>query len=354
MFKRIAAGTGLALAVLACVGTARSDDRKAEAIIQEIEAVKMPPIPEDRNDRKAVQEYLEARQKAMDRHGELTMELFRVDPNNDRLPQLFTRRWSTMAPFGPQAEQMNKELEEVAAGTKNDRLKAEAAFFQVRNALLADRQHPEKALDAANAFIKAYPKDERSSQILAHLASAVKEEALRKQLEDRLLKDYPESQAAVMLQGERKRREAIGKPFELSFKEAVTGKPIAMGDLKGKVVVIDFWATWCGPCVAEMPKMKELYAKYKDEGVEFIGISLDNPEDEGGLSELKKFVAEREIPWPQYYQGKGWESEFSGGWGINSIPAVFVVDANGNLYSTDARGKLEELIPELLAKAKKE
>ena len=354
MFARIAAGGGLVLAVFVCVLAARSEDRKAEDILKEIDAVKMPAIPEDRQDRKAVQEYLEARQTAMERKGELTVELFRVDPNHERLPALFAQRWSTMAPIGPQGEQVAKEIEEVAAGTKNAKLQAEAAFFRVRNALFADREHPEKAIDAANAFAKAYPKDERVPQIFAYLANAVQDQAQRKELEDRLLKDYPDSHAAVMIQGARRQREGIGKPFELAFKEAITGKAISMADLKGKVVVIDFWATWCGPCVAEMPTMKKLYEKYKDQGVEFIGVSLDQPEDEGGLSELKKFVSEKEIPWPQYYQGKGWDSEFSASWGINAIPAVFVVDADGNLYSTDARGKLEELIPELLAKAKQE
>ena len=99
--------------------------------------------------------------------------------------------------------------------------------------------------------------------------------------------------------------------------------------------------------------MKKLYAEYKDKGVEFIGISLDAPEEQGGLDALKKFVKEKELPWPQYYQGKGWESEFSRSWGINGIPCLFVVDADGILHSTTARGQLETMIPELLAKAGK-
>jgi hypothetical protein len=99
-----------------------------------------------------------------------------------------------------------------------------------------------------------------------------------------------------------------------------------------------------------MPKMKELYAEYKPKGVEFIGISLDNPQSKGGLSKLKDFVTGNQINWPQYYQGNGWDSEFSSSWGVNSIPCVFVVDAEGKLASADARGKLEELLPQLIAK----
>jgi len=117
-----------------------------------------------------------------------------------------------------------------------------------------------------------------------------------------------------------------------------------------KVVVIDFWSTWCGPCVAEMPKMKKLYAEYRNQGVEFIGVSLDQPKEEGGLDSLKQFVKDKGIEWPQYYQGNFWDSAFSKSWGVNSIPCVFVVDTEGKLFSVEARGKLKEMIPELLKK----
>jgi thiol-disulfide isomerase/thioredoxin len=157
---------------------------------------------------------------------------------------------------------------------------------------------------------------------------------------------------SAMRDGRTRAISSAGKPFELAFTDAISGKTIDLQrDLKGKIVVLDFWATWCGPCVAEMPANKEIYARYKDKGVEFIGISLDNPDDKGGLRALKKYCAENQITWPQYHlQGKGGNPTFARDWGVTSIPSVFLVDADGKLYTTDARGKLETMIPDLLAR----
>jgi len=82
--------------------------------------------------------------------------------------------------------------------------------------------------------------------------------------------------------------------------------------------------------------------------LEVVGISLDQPEDKGGLKALKAYVAQKGYPWPQYYQGKGWESEFSSSWGIMSIPNVFIIDRKGNLREVGVRN-LEESVKKLLA-----
>ncbi|MFI5459844.1 MAG: TlpA family protein disulfide reductase [Isosphaerales bacterium] len=184
----------------------------------------------------------------------------------------------------------------------------------------------------------------------ASVVSCTRDESKKAALKDRIIREYPNSPEAVKDRADRLQRGAIGKPFNLSFTDATKGDEVSVMALRGKVVVVDFWATWCGPCVAEMPNMKRLYDEYRDKGVEFIGVSLDTPKEEGGLDKLKERVTKNEIAWPQYYQGKGWESEFSRSWGIHAIPRMFVIDPSGNLYSVEGRGKLDTMIPELLRK----
>ncbi len=161
----------------------------------------------------------------------------------------------------------------------------------------------------------------------------------------RLRKEFPDSRATKMTSGSMNAKDRIGKPFELSFKDAITGKDVRISDLRGKIVVIDFWATWCGPCKAELPKLSAFYKEYKDKGVEVISVSLDYPDK---LDVLKQFVASHDMPWLHYYQGNGWDSEFSTGLGISAIPAMFVVDSKGLLVTTEGRGKLEEIVSELI------
>jgi thiol-disulfide isomerase/thioredoxin len=178
----------------------------------------------------------------------------------------------------------------------------------------------------------------------------------RHAIQERIVRDYPDSFRGRLVQGELRQRERIGEPFELEFTDAISGRHVSMKDLRGKVVVVEFWATWCGPCLREIPEMKRLYEKYHDLGVEFIGVSHDIPEEDDGLKALKEVVVREQISWPQYYQGHDNQrvvtgeptGDFSEFWGISGIPTVFLIDADGKLYSTEARWRLDTLIPRLL------
>jgi thiol-disulfide isomerase/thioredoxin len=207
----------------------------------------------------------------------------------------------------------------------------------------------EKRKQLSSEFVEKFPNAPEAPDMLLFVAR-VSEEDQDKQiaLYRQIVAKYPGTEAAKAAAGPLRQIDDIGKPFALSFTDAISGKKIDIASLRGKVVVIDFWATWCGPCVGEMPQNKDIYKQYHNKGVEFIGVSLDAPESQGGLTRLKDFVAKNNIPWPQDYQGNAWESQFSQYWGIQSIPTVFVVDTKGNLFSTTARGQLDRLFALLL------
>ncbi len=326
-------------------------DRPAEAILKDLDSVEMPKLDvARRKDQAYVREFNAKRKKSSKERAALILELFKTAPNHERIPVLMTERWRTLFVSDPESGDVLKEIDQVSNQTNDRKLKAQAAFWKADVKLAKSRATGKPDLSGVEEFVKLAPKDPRGADLLYRATSAAKDKDLKTALEDRILNDFPDSRYVGVIKGSRRQRTLIGKPFDLEFSDAIKGSTVSIKALKGKVVVIDFWATWCGPCGAEMPKMKELYAKYRDQGVEFIGVSLDHTKEQGGLDKLKKFVAEKKIAWPQYYQGKGWDSEFSTSWGINAIPCVFVVDTDGKLYSVNARGKLDKMIPELLKK----
>lgn len=329
-----------------------ADDRTAEEVLTEIDSIKLPTYDKSKRSDKEFMAKIRVENLALNiKKAKLIGELYKVASDHEQLVKLMPFRWRYLYNDLELSETINGEMQEIIA-TASDKELVKATRFAFANMKLYDGNNGrEKNYDAAskaiNSFISHNPEDARNLSLLKKLAGAYEfgSEA-QLALYGRIIEDYPDN--SKYIKGKIKQASSIGKPFKLKFQDAITGTQINMEELIGQVVVFDFWATWCEPCVVVMPHMKELYAKYHDDGVQFIGISLDSAEYKGGLEALQKYVSENEVPWPQYYQGNGWTSDFSMSWGINSIPALFVVDKDGNLNSVQARGKLEELIPELL------
>jgi thiol-disulfide isomerase/thioredoxin len=138
-----------------------------------------------------------------------------------------------------------------------------------------------------------------------------------------------------------------GETMDLKF-TSLQGKSIDLDAMKGKVILVDFWATWCGPCIAELPNVINAYNKYHSKGFEVIGISLDKAEDK---AKLQSFIKDKKMPWPQHFDGLGWANKFAKKYGISGIPATYLIGTDGKIVATNLRGAaLEEAVKKHIAK----
>ena len=151
---------------------------------------------------------------------------------------------------------------------------------------------------------------------------------------------------ATDMQGFARRINLVGNTMKVVGKK-LDGADLNWASYKGKVVLVDFWATWCGPCIGEFPNMKKLYEAYHPHGFEIVGISLDDSK-----TDVEQFVAARELPWTIVCNAegddyRGFSDENARYYGINAIPQMIFVGKDGIVIDTEARGeRLEELLAE--------
>ncbi|MBU6398851.1 MAG: TlpA family protein disulfide reductase [Verrucomicrobia bacterium] len=180
---------------------------------------------------------------------------------------------------------------------------------------------PDKASDLVRKLKADFPETTQGKRAEAMLASL-------------------ERQAAA---GKIQKALAVGKTFPDFAGKDFEGNPLSVARFKGKVVLIDFWATWCGPCVGEFPNVLRTYQQLHPKGFEIIGISLDSDRQA-----LANFIRERGVAWPQYFDGKRWTNSLAVKYGVMSIPASYLLDGQGRILAKDLRG---EALPAAVEKA---
>jgi thiol-disulfide isomerase/thioredoxin len=181
------------------------------------------------------------------------------------------------------------------------------------------------------------------------LKDAAKGDALMEQLK----REFPDSEPVKMMKQQeeaKKVRDALaeGSKFPDFSEKDLAGKPLSIANYKGKVVLIDFWATWCPPCRAELPNVVKTYEKHHADGFEIIGISLDRAQDR---EKLVSFLKDKNMAWPQFFDGNYWQNKLAVKYGVNSIPATYLLDGQGIIIGKDLRGEdLEQAVAKTLAR----
>ena len=147
------------------------------------------------------------------------------------------------------------------------------------------------------------------------------------------------------LKGQLAQLQMIGQPLpDFEITNHRTQQTITPASLEGKVVLVDFWATWCRPCLAELPRLQKLYQQYHPHGFEILGISLDTDKEA-----LNKMLEARKIDWPQFFDGNGWKNKLAVQLDVHRIPFCVLVDAEGTVRYVNLRGPaIERLVKKLV------
>ncbi len=254
-----------------------------------------------------------------------------------------------LKPFTEKEKALNDEYSKFTKEQKEDEAFMDA-FMEKYNAV-RDQKTP-----VYLGFVKNNPKSYISMVQLASLAS-----------NDKVVSEVEKLYAALSPELKAtKTGQNIPKTIDATKKTAVgvaamdftqndpNGKAVKLSDFKGKYVLIDFWASWCGPCRNENPNVVEAFNKFKDKNFTILGVSLDGGNTRTTKDQWLKAVEDDKLAWTQVSDMQGWNNEVSTAWGIRSIPANFLVDPNGKIVAKDLRGgALHKKLAELLDKKTK-
>jgi len=299
-------------------------------------------------------EFYTDREKALH---DAAAEFVKQFPNDVREQQAMLLKIETTA-YSESAEKriaLLRQNERDAQRIADDKALAANLRFQVQGTILAQWLDnpdlittPDQAADIEDRIADLVRKNPEEPRVISfQLARA--DLALRFEHDKGVtllqeLTRVPDQNLAAAAKARLSKEQMIGKPVDLQF-TAADGSSVDLQALRGKIVLIDFWASWCPDCIREMPAVRQTYQKYKDKGLAIVGISLDKD-----AQALSNFVAKKLIPWPQYFDGQGWENKFATKYGVRAIPEMWLIDQRGDVVSTDISiGQLDQKIEQLMS-----
>jgi len=178
---------------------------------------------------------------------------------------------------------------------------------------------------------------------LAGAATTAGEVKVAREVYELLLGKFDRPELKQKVEEDLARLDRIGKPAPAIAATDIAGKPVALADYKGKYVLVDFWATWCAPCVAEIPSLQAAYAKHHPAGFEVLAVSLDDKPDA-----VVDYVKARKLPWRQVHNATA-GVDVVDAFGVANIPASFLIGPDGTILRLDLRGQsLERALGSLL------
>lgn len=357
-------GRRLALSAVffACAGILRADpgapsgtpSEHEASLIREIAELSVDPQPSLRTSMDTFVKLIVDRRTVQVRKIDELLKTFpKSSYRENALAQKIESMFALAALRGDSFAKPKRLVESVLAGNPGRELAGTATFWKVRcqveeraAAGAGDDELFDMQTKLFGKFASAYPENPFAAEILGMLAQVAlmdgRTEDARKHYE-LLKKHHANSEALIPLDADFWKRDALNKPFELKFTDT-SGQMIDVAKMKGKVVLVDFWATWCGGCLQFMPELKRVYDQYHREGFEVVGVSLDYQR-----AQLDQFVKANGIAWPQYFDGKVWNSPLARQYRIVALPTMYLVDKKGLLRSVDPHTGLRTEVARLLA-----